>query len=303
MSRTISEIYNSVIAEKETFSYLSAYQPSPDDAQTFLTNLTSTSKVGVWRCMVWVVSTAIWIHEGLWDIFEAEINATAQGLIPGTPQWYVNRMKEFQYGSMLVYNTTTEKFEYEEVDTDLQIIVQAAVVESNGLLVIKVAKSDGSTGLEKLSSPEELAADNYLKRRKFAGTLTSLITDDADDMKLYLTVYIDNTIIYNDESNPGDALNGSLLEDSTIFPIENAIKDYLHTLNFNGIFIIAKIVDDIQAITGVSNIVIDSCNAKYGSLSYSDILATTAQSYQSNAGYIDIDGSYPLSDTITYLNQ
>jgi hypothetical protein len=61
--------------------------------------------------------------------------------------------------------------------------------------------------------------------------------------------------------------------------------------------------DSIQAVEGVSNVVINTCQAKYGSLAYSNILLSTEQSYQSNAGYLTIDPAYPLATSITYLNK
>jgi hypothetical protein len=303
MSRSISEIYNAMIAEKESFAVLNSYTPLVDDAQTMLDELTTSSKVGIWRLILWVCAVAIWIHEGLWYSFEIETNEKADTLIPGTVGWWVNTMKKFQYGDALVWNDVTEKWEYETIDSTKQIIIQAAVVESNSLLVIKIAKSDGSTGLEKLTSPELAAASNYVDIMKFAGTLTTMISDDPDYFYLLCTVYVDTSIIYNDESNPSDPLNGSLIVDSTVFPIRDAITNYISTLDFNGKLFIVELVDAIQSVSGVSNVIINTAQAKYGSLVYSNILTTTEQSYQSNAGYLTIDPAYPLTTSITYLDK
>jgi hypothetical protein len=303
MARSIGEIYNAMIAEKESFSVLNTYTPLVDDAQTMLQELTTTSKVGIWRLILWVCAVAIWIHEGLWDSFEIEINEKSASLIPGTIGWWVTEMKKFQYGDELIWNSTDEKFEYTTIDIDKQIIIQTAVVEVNGLLVIKIAKSDGSIGLEKLTAPEKAAVQNYIDCIKFAGTLTSLISEDPDYLYLLCTVYVDTSIIYNDESNPTDPLNGSLIVDSTVFPIQDAIDNYISTLDFNGKYFVVEQVDSIQSVSGVSNVIINTCQAKYGSIAYTDILTTTEQSYQSNAGYLTIDPAYPLTTSITYLNK
>jgi hypothetical protein len=302
-SRTISEIYNAMIAEKESFATLNVYPPLVDDSQTMLNELTTTSKVGIWRLIMWVCAVAIWIHEGLWVSFEIEMNAKAELLVPGTIGWWTKEMKRFQYGDSLIWDDVLEKWKYAVSDTTKQIITQAAVVEAGTTVTIKVAKSDGSTGLEKLSSAEYAAALNYMNAIKFAGTLSALISDDPDYMKLTLSVYVDTSKIYNDSTNPTDPLNGSLISDSTIFPIVNAINEYISTLDFNGKYFLIKQIDSIQSVDGVSNVVISVCQAKYGSLAYANILTSTEQSYQSNAGYLVVDPTYPLITSITYLNK
>lgn len=302
MARTISQIYNSMIAEKESFSSLDSLVPNSDDSQTFLTNLTSTSKVALWRLMFWVCAFAIWVHESLWDTFRTELIETGEALVTGTTRWYVNESKNFQNGDSLIYNETIQRFVYDVIDVDKQIIEQSAGVESNGVLTLKVAKSDGGTGLEKLSVSEETSFTTYIAQLTFAGTQITIITDDPDDLKIQADVFIDGTVLYNDESNPADPLNGSLLSDSSTFPIEDAINNYINTLNFNGIFFVAKLIDAIQSTLGVNNIVVTTCQAKYGSLSYSDILTATGQQYTSNAGYLAIDSGFPLADNLTYIN-
>ena len=302
MSRTIKEIYDAIIDEKETFSSLDTLVPNPDDSQTFLDDLTSTSKVGIWRLIFWVTAVAIWTLENLFDIHSDEIDDRKDSLIPGTLRWYVNTVLEFQDGDELVWNEITEKYEYAATDLDAQIVEQAAAVESNGEVLIKVAKSDGGTGLEALSAAEEGRLETYINQIKFAGTITRLINDSADLLHLEYTVYIDPLLIYNDETNPSDSLNGSLLSDATTFPIEDAITDYIQTLDFNGIFRVMELTDAIQAATGVKNVIADTVEAKYGALSYTDVLALTNESYNANAGYLSIDPSYPLADNITYLN-
>ena len=49
MARTIGEIYDLLVAEKNNQPTLAALQPAIDDEQTLLSDLTSASKVAIWR--------------------------------------------------------------------------------------------------------------------------------------------------------------------------------------------------------------------------------------------------------------
>jgi len=304
MARTIKQIYDSMITEKQTFSSLDSLTSpvTPDTAQNMLTQLTSTSKVAIWRLMFWVCAFSIWSHEKLWDVYEAKIEARALELIPGTLRWWTTKLEEFQYGYSLQWDG--EKWAYATIstDTDIVIISQAAAIESNGEVVLKVARDDGSGSLTTLNAAQETALEYYIDAIKPAGILTRLINATADLLKLQVNVYIDPTLIYNDESIPTDPLNGSLLTDATIFPIQNAINDYIESLDFNGRLYASSLIDAIQSATGVTNVVLNTLEAKYGALSYTDILATTSESYNSNAGYLSIDPSFPLTTQITYYN-
>ena len=88
MARTIKQIYDAMITEKETFSSLNTLVPNPDTAQTFLSDLTTSSKVAIWRLMFWVVAVAIWSHEQIFDQHKAELIEIGNNLITGTKRWY-----------------------------------------------------------------------------------------------------------------------------------------------------------------------------------------------------------------------
>ena len=300
MSRTIQEIYDAIVDEKESFSSLDTLVPNPDSSQTFLQDLTSTSKVAIWRLIFWVCAVAIWILENLFDTHTAEIDARKAELIPGTLRWYVEESKIYQDGDELIFNTSTKKYEYAELDLDARIIEQASANEANGEVVITVAKDDGTGSLEKLTSAEKTRFESYIAEIKFAGVATRVISDDPDLLKIAYNIYVDGTVIYVDESNPSDPLNGSLISDSSTYPVVDAIDDYIATLDFKGTMRVADLTDAIQAATGVRNVVATTVEAKYAAFAYTDILALANQSYQSNAGYLDIDPAFPLSSQISY---
>src|SRR5690606_22382174 len=88
-------------------------------------------------------------------------------LYVGTLIWYRQQCFEFQYGDSLTWNGN--KYVYAVPNTLKQIIKRAAVVDSGGQVVIKIAKLSGTTPVP-LSAGELSAFDAYINQVKFAGT-------------------------------------------------------------------------------------------------------------------------------------
>jgi len=286
MARTLKEIYNSMISEKISFSELNDLQPQIADSQTLLDDLTSTSKVAIWRLILWVCAFGIWTHEKLWDTFQDDFLDTAEGLIPGTLQWYVNETKAFQYGDDLVWDG--DKYEYEDtVSAEAiakKIITQAAAVESNRQVIIKIAKGELGS-LTVLTTDEENAYSGYLEQIKFAGTGTTIINSVADDMKVQFIITYDPLVLTD---------SGELISEAGTYPVNDAITDHIQGLPFDNEFTVAGLIDDIQAVSGVLNVVCKLCQARTGVAVYEDILATEEENYNSYAGYIVITSAFPL---------
>jgi len=281
MARTISEIFDSMITEKETFSSLDTLVPNPDSSQTFLDDLTSASKVAIWRLIFWVVAFAIFTHEKLFDIFTDKVEARALDIIPSTARNLVIVAKEFQLGDALVFNTTTGKFSYaDSTSTDAiakQIISQASVLDANRVVTYKVAQPDGD-GLKKLTASEKTSFESYIDQTKVAGTKTIVITDDADFLKAAYTIEFDPLVLKSD---------GSLIDDGS-FPIQEAIDAYIEGLPFDTTFRVQDLTDAIQAARGVVNAVADVVQTKGASIVlYTDVLAVTTETYLPVAGYME----------------
>lgn len=284
MARTITTIYDSLIAEKNSNSVLSALQPSVDDAQTLLSDLTSTSKVARWRLMLWVVAFGIWIHEALWDETKKEIEQIAANVVPGTTRWYARIALQFQLGYQLLY--LNDKFQYAQVDANAQIVKRAAAIDLNGQVLIKVAKIV-SNQVTPLTTTELAAFEAYINQIKYAGVATIIVSRNADLLKLVANVYYDPQVL--------DA-NGQIINTASK-PVEDAINAYVSGLPFNGELLLSKLVDAIQAAQGVKDVVIVSAHSKVGTGPYNPI----AVSYTSDAGHMAIDPANPLTSTITYI--
>lgn len=283
MARTIQQIYDAIIDEKETQSSLNALVPNPDDAQTFLSDLTSSSKVAIWRMFMWIMAVAIWTHETLFDQHKVEIENRANELITGTLRWYRQSALLFQYGDQLQWNATSLKYEYPSGSTGSKIVSNASAIEVGDQVRIKIAKDDGSGGLEPLSSSEEISFTTYMNRIKFAGTNLAITNIQADQLKLEMRIFYDPLIL--------DA-TGTLISDGTTKPVEKAIENYIQNLPFDGTYNLTKLIDAVQVATGVIDPELISSQARSGSSAFAD----TGQSYVADAGYLEIDPSFPLDD-------
>lgn len=231
MARSITEIYDAIIAEKETQDSLAGLLPDLDNANTLLENLSSGSKVAVWRLWAFVTAVAIHVHEVAWDIFRLEVQAIAAASPAGTPPWYQAQFLLFQLGYELTY--IANRYVYAVDDPDARIITRCAIEErSDGALIVKVAKGEFATPL---SAPEKAAVESYAAKIKFAGTRLAVTSLPGD-------LIAPNYIIYFDPIIP----LGEVLTD-----VEAAVNAFFQNLPFNAEFRVTKLTDVIQAVTGV----------------------------------------------------
>lgn len=290
MARTINEILDEMLLEKQTMATLNAMQPNIDNTQTLLTDLTSASKVAVWRLMFFVMAVGIWMHEKRFDDHVDWINARALELIVGTPQWYHKKALEFQYGDalVLVQNQFGGEYKYAAVNEALKIVKLVSVNEIGGQLFLKVAKLDGSGEPEPLTTLELDGFIAYMQKLKFAGVIITCVSRVPDLLRVQYRVYVDPLLIN---------ANGELISNTSIRPIDVAITDYCKGLPFNGVFSITELTDKIQNVTGVVNPVFENASAQYGVNPF----VALGDYYNPNAGYLTIDPAFPLSTSITYI--
>lgn len=285
MARTPQEIYDSLAYEKSQQPELVTLLPDLDTSQTLLADLTTSSRVAVWRLMLWVVAVCQWVHEKLWDKAKDELQAIAASSHIGTLPWYVQKAKEFQYGFPLVIQDNVPVYATDEPSA--RIIARAAGKEESGYVLLKLAKlSSGS--VVPLSGPELAAFDDYIDHVKMAGMIVNLISDNPDLLKVNVTVYYDPLVI---------APDGTLILAPGTKPVEDAIRNYVANLPFNGALVLTDLVDAMQAATGVTNPVLGDVYAKWGFLTYQLVDVQ----YIAHAGHAIIDPLNDLNTTITYV--
>ena len=287
MARTTDEIYDALIVEKELQSDLAPLLPNPETASDLLSELTSGSKVAIWRLWLRIVAWGIHQHEVIFDAHKAEITAFADTLIGGTKRWLQEQCFLFQIGDVLTYNTVTSRFGYSTINTANQIVKRASVLEAGGQLRIKVAKETSGVP-EKLDISELSAFQVYISQIKFAGTNVIVTSNDADELQITYTIYYDPLLMDS---------NGALISDGGVFPVEDAIEDFISNLPFDGVLNLTELTDAVQNAVGVKDPVLVSALARYGVNPF----AAITREYVADAGYMKIDPSNPLNTTITYV--
>lgn len=287
MAQTTQEIYDEIINEKSNYTELNNLEPQIDSYQDLLSQLTTQSKVGIWRLFAFIVAIQASKLSQLFDEFKEWIQNFASTIQVGTLRWYRTKALEYQHGDALIYNNDTKSYEYVELDPSVQIVKLASASEFAQSVLIKVAKLNSGTP-EKLTQPELDAFTEYMEKIKFAGVVLDIVSRDPDDLKVYFKIYYDPLVMN---------ANGSLIDDNSVYPVEDAINAYIQNLEFDGSFNITDLTDQLQLAQGVVNPIFQSAEAKSGALVYQLITSY----YDSNAGYLEIDPSYPLSSTITYV--
>lgn len=230
MARTIEEIQSEIIRAKEN-------EPA-------LQELSSSSKVAIWRLWTYITAFVIWTLEKIFDTHQNEIDEKLKQLKPHTARWYRNKALAFQYGFDLVEDS--DKFENEnhlaeEIEKS-KIIHYSAVVESqeDSRLIVKIA-TEQSEELQPISQEQKASFEAYLSEIKDAGVKISVINYLPDILKLQMKIYRDPLVL---DANGQSILTGKK-------PVEEAIKNYMKKLPFNGELVLAHLVDELQKVEGV----------------------------------------------------
>lgn len=261
MARTIAEIQAEIIAAKE--------------ARTELAVLSSSSRTAIWRLWIYITAVAIWTLENLFGLHKAEVTDIINNMKAHSAKWYANIAKAYQHGQILPPDT--DKYDNtgltEQEIAEKKIVAYAAVVEAERGLRIKVAKDNG-TDLVALDPDEERPQfEEYMDRVKDAGVKLLITSTSADSLKLDIAIYYDPLVL----DSEGRRLDGSDNE-----PVQKAVRNYLRNLPFNGIFVLAYLVDVLQQVPGVVVPHILSASARYGVLPYTSFNVE----YQPDAGYL-----------------
>nr|WP_315175609.1 hypothetical protein [uncultured Flavobacterium sp.] len=317
MARTIAEIQNEILNEK--------------DNQSALKGLTSSSKTSIWRLWVNIVATAIWVHEKI-----VEKNALVSR--PHTLNWYREQALNYIHGAELEWKDGSYQFDTtgfiddNEID-NAKIIKYCAVSEVDletvlkpnkdvdeifsdyfrnkvGVVFIKVA-TENNGKISRIDVPDQLAGfKEYIARIKDAGNQVHIISSPGDILELNLTVYVDPMTIFidpkdievyknlvkNPDSNVNHTFNkdnGSLILDTSTKPVEEAIKNHLKNIEFNGAFVKTFLVDAIQKAQGVKIPILTKIETDWAtnpsdeSLDLKDV--TTIEYFIPQAGYFDLD--------------
>lgn len=253
MAQTIREIKKSMTDEfMKNGDLRKAYGITGEDATwdgTF-------STVSVENLLLYIVATAIYALEVVFDRFRIDMDGQiAQNIVP-TVRWYHTQAMAFQIGDSLQYDEENQKYGYPVADAGKQIVKYAAVKDRGGSIRILVAKDDG--GKPAVLSETELAAFTaYMNQVKVAGVILSIDSLEADSIRIRATVQVDPQVI---------SLSGERLSDGSR-PVEEAVDAYLRGIVYGGTFNKTKCVDAIQDVEGVLDVTLEEVEAKAASAS------------------------------------
>lgn len=209
--------------------------------QSSLSGLNSPSQTAIYRLWMYIMASAIYLHETLWDIFKTEIEEIVDNAPVGTDGWVQKKCFEFQYDAITPQVVTiSDEFVvgYDTVDESLRIITRCSVKTlPNKIVSVKVAKSEPPTAL---TLTELNSLKGYLDDISFAGVQYNAVSLDSD--KLYLKA----DIYYNGQYS-------TVIQANVI----DAIDNYLANIPFDGDVRIASLIDAIQSVAGVKDVVIE----------------------------------------------
>lgn len=262
MARSITEIRDSI---------LTSIASTPE-----LGGVTSTSRYALYRLLAFVFATAAHALESLYDIFTFENNAYIAGQKPHRMSWYAEKAKGFLLGLVLVQDQAyydVSSLTPDQVELK-RVVKYSAVTKVPKGLRIKVATISGGD-LAQLPNIQLVPLREYMEIVKDAGVKLDIDSLPPDKLKLDLTIYYDPLVLDS---------TGARLDGNGSQPVQLAIDAFLKSIQFNGLFVTAKLIDALQAVEGVVIPHLDSAMATYGLLPYSAF----SVEYLPDSGYLRI---------------
>lgn len=232
-----------------TFANLYGFEINSDFEAQF-------SKVSFENILFELIAFVLMAHEQI-------VERNAENSRPHTIDWYRAQVLNFIDGVGLIWSEGQFQFDLGELTpeeiAERMVVKKCAIEEqANGSLMIKVSGANGPIEEDELTRLQA-----YLKNIKDAGNKLKWRNAIADDLLADLTIYVDPLII--------DLETGQLLDvEDEIYPVKDAINNYLNHLEFNGAFVKTKFIDAIQAAEGVQDVQINSLKWKYGGNSFAD---------------------------------
>lgn len=192
-----------------------------------------------------IMAIAILIHELFFDQHTKEVNERLANEKAGTVPWYRTMALRFQYGFTLAtdkdyFNNGAATAEQIEAS---KIIKYAAVneAEESSRVILKIAGETNGV-LSEFNDPNEIEAiERYINEIRVAGVEVTIINYKSD--RLYLNLQIKRDALVLDDTGM------SKLEGN--YPVNEALKEFMKELKFNGELQLSALIDKIQVAPGV----------------------------------------------------
>lgn len=247
------------------------------------------SRISLESILLYIVAFAQWTLEKLFDTHTQEVTDYIATMKPHTLRWYQEKAKAFLYGFTLIDGTdqfdTTGKGDDEIASA--QVVKFAAVTESGATLYLKIAGEESGRP-KKLDASQKAAFEAYLHEYKDAGVRVDVTSEQGDYLRLSLDVYYNPLLL---------TATGQSKSDGT-YPVEDAIKNYIEQLPFNGEYRNNALVDAIQQTIGVVMVQLHSAAQSVDNVTYNPVAAFCTPF----AGYFEYDrDGVKTIQTINYI--
>ena len=237
--------------------------------------LTSKSKTAVFGTLRAIWALFVQTLERNMDALKAELTSYVATIQVGSLAWYASQVRAFQFGDSLTL--IAGRPGYAVIDPAKQIVTQAAVIETEGRLLIKTAKkNDGVAAYRALAAGELGALQEYVRQVKYAGVAVDVVSLEPDELRILATVKYDRQIMN---------VQGQLLTNTVDLPVWNAIINYIRALPFNSVLNWTQLTDYCQAQPGILDFVITNTYIRpAGSTQWVEFRRETV----SNAGHMKL---------------
>ena len=208
-----------------------------------LTSKSATSVFGMLRNLWALFVQAL---ENNIDTLTADLNTYVASIQVGSIAWYAAQIKAFQFGDSVTL--INGKPGYVTIDPDKQIIKQVAVIETEGRLLIKVAKANPSApSYSALSDAELVGLKDYVRLVKYAGVAADVVSLPPDDFRIFATIKYDRQVLGPD---------GRPLADPNQDTVLDLITSYVRALPFDGVLSWTALTDFMQKYSGIDDFLI-----------------------------------------------
>lgn len=242
--------------------------------------------------LFYIVSVCAYGLEFLFGKHKVEVGLLEDKMRVGTKEWWRQLCFNFQLGYNLVFNSTTNTYEYTVNDDEAKIIKFVDVKETTKGIVIVVNEADNDGNPIKMDTVDltnRNAFNQYIKKTKITGIPMKWNSYNPDKLRILLTVLVDPLVI--------NALGEKIIDGTK--PVELAINNYLQNIPFGSSnFNKTQLIDSIQNAEGVVDVYPSSTDWLYVSTDYNPLyIPVSSQNITAYGGSFKVD-----SLTINYTS-
>lgn len=208
--------------------------------ESALAGLNSPSQTAIYSLWKYVMSTAIWLQESLWDLFNTQLDVKIASSPAWTDAFIQSETFKFQYDSVTPQILSLDSNfvpSYANIDESKRIISRCSVITKPQRVVsVKVATG---TPPQKLTTGQTISLQGYLDVISPAGVQYQTISYNPDQLLIGAIIYYEGQY-------------QSVIQTNVI----NGINDYMTNIEFDGYIRLSALEDAIQAVQGVTDIVL-----------------------------------------------